>query len=228
MPSVPRLLSSIMALLALAGTPALAQTETGGPGDDPMIWDTKPEDYAFAIMRKGKQIGKHTISFSGTPADLTVDVDISIRVAFGPIPLYRYRHHNTERWVDGRLFSMQSETTENGDEFAVSARAVDGGVRVDGMQGEKRLPASIIPTTYWNKGTITANSLLDSQRGIPLTIEDVTRADEAAGSDCHALEATGAEGEVDMTLCYEGPRLTKLSFRFEGNLIEYDPIDTES
>ncbi|NHK26489.1 hypothetical protein FF098_001050 [Parvularcula flava] len=183
-----------------------------------------PQDFAFAIMRNGNRIGDHTIRFSRDGDTLTALIDINIDVSFGPIPLYRYEHQNRETWRDGQLVAIETETTENGDDFAVSGMLEDGLFIVDGMEGEIETAPGIVPTSYWDMDIVHATTLLDTQRGTLMEQKEaVMTRDEALGADCYELS-----GDLDLTLCYTDKRLRKLAFEFDGSYIEYQPIDPES
>lgn len=189
------------------------------PPDDKM-----PQDYSFAILRNGAEIGRHDIRFSRQGDALAVAIDISIDVSFGPIPIYRYSHHNDELWHDGRLVAITTVTQENGEHFSVDGAVTEEGFRIEGEEGAIVAAAGIIPTSYWNKAILERDTLLDSQRGTLMDITSVepVRATED-GAACHALK-----GDLPLTLCYAGDRLVKLAFDFEGSHIEYQPIDLES
>jgi len=183
-----------------------------------------PQDYAFAIMRNGNRIGDHMIEFSREGDTLNVLISIDIDVSFGPIPLYRYEHQNRETWRDGRLVAIETKTTENGDDFAVSGMLENDLFVVEGMDGKIETTPGIVPTSYWDMDIVHAATLLDTQRGTLMEQEEaVMTRDEDLGADCYELS-----GDLDLTLCYTDKRLRKLAFEYDGSYIEYQPIDPES
>ena len=60
-------------------------------------------DASFAILRKGSPIGYHVVDVERTEDGYVAHTRIEMRVKFGPIPLYRYRHEAREEWAGGEI-----------------------------------------------------------------------------------------------------------------------------
>lgn len=121
----------------------------------------------FDMLRKGKDIGDHSITYSLTDEHLIVDVSIKIKVKFAFITAFKYVHHNREIWTrDGaELLSIDTKTNDNGRKFEVTGRRVDDGfeITIDGavyMTGP-----DITPTSYWHPRTPQMGTLLNTQKG---------------------------------------------------------------
>jgi hypothetical protein len=183
-----------------------------------------PEDYSFAILRKGRKIGEHHIRFSPTADGLKVDIDIDIKVKVGPITVYSYTHDNTELWRNGQLVSIETVTDANGKDYAVSGRASAEGFVVSGKNGEITLPADIMPTSYWQADFMDSRQLLDTQRGNEMNVAITAQAYD----DAVAAQEYMVEGDLELNLWYGDARLRKLTFDNDGALIEYKPIEGQS
>ena len=186
---------------------------------------------AFDVLRENTSIGRHVIEFSRDGGDLLVDIDIALDVEFAFLTLYRYRHSNRERWRDGRLVNLKSETDDDGTPHWVRAVAGGDGLRVESGEGSFLAPAGTLPTSYWNPRTIEQRQLLDSQHGRLLSVE------VRPGGEEDLLLPVGEKtarqyrmaGDLKLDLWY-GPRgeWLKLAFEAEGAEIEYRPLETAS
>src|SRR3546814_10578168 len=66
----------------------------------------------FTVLRGGSPMGTHRIAFRQEGRALRVDIAIDIAVRFGPIPIFRYTHRNSEIWEDGRLRALDARTED--------------------------------------------------------------------------------------------------------------------
>jgi len=106
---------------------------------------------AFTIMRKNCVIGSHTLQFERTGDDTIVHIDVQMRVGFGPITFFRYRHQGEERWQGDRFVSLETRTDNDGAALQVHAQRVGDQVRVEttGLAPQS-LPGDTLPLTHWN------------------------------------------------------------------------------
>lgn len=168
----------------------------------------------FVVLRGGTPIGTHRIEVEITGDDTKVHVSIALDVAFGPIPLYKYRHDSQEVWRQGLLIRLDSHTNDDGDILTLSVRSVAGGLRVEGSKGVFTAPADTVPTSYWNAALAANRPLLDSQIGRLL---DVVRVPLGPGR-------WRLEGELNLDIAYSPQgHWTGLSFRHKGVDFVYIP-----
>lgn len=168
----------------------------------------------FVVLRGGDPIGTHRAEVEVVGDETRVHVSIALDVAFGPIPLYRYRHDSREIWRDGRLIRLESRTDDDGEMLTLSVRSVPGGLRVDGSKGVFTAPADTVPTSYWTPALAADRPLLDSQIGRLL---DVVRVPLGPGR-------WRLEGELNLDIAYSPQgRWTGLSFRHKGSDFLYVP-----
>ncbi len=125
----------------------------------------------FEIRRNGSKIGTHKVVKHPVGRDLYVSIDIDINVGLGPFSFFRYQHTNRESWREGRLMALTARTYDDGDNYFVNGVATEDGFRVDSTSGTVVAPADILPTSYWNPGTVEARQLLNTQKGDLLDVE---------------------------------------------------------
>ena len=121
---------------------------------------------AFKVFLKDAEIGTHRLAFATEGDGFTVTIAVELVVRFGPIPLYRYRHHTVEQWQRSQFIALDSTTDDNGDAaHATIRREDDGSLTVDGSKsGRYRAPAEALPATHWNEAELSA-PLINPQDG---------------------------------------------------------------
>jgi hypothetical protein len=105
---------------------------------------------AFQVARNGSLIGTHAIAFRRAGNDLTVRIDVALRVHFGPITFYRYRHQGIEQWRGGGFATLETQTDDNGTIYNVHAARTADGVLIRATNLPDQLaPATALPLTHW-------------------------------------------------------------------------------
>lgn len=171
-----------LSLGAFAVLPGVAQAD-----DD----SASPAVIAFDLIRKGDRIGTHEIRFTREDDELHVAVDIAIKVRFLFLTAFSYEHRLRETWRDGRLVALEATTIQNGDDARVTGRAVGGVFEITAADGAvARLPADVLPTTYWHPRTRSAETLINTQTGEAMNVT-IQPADVKTG-----LEAPWGEVEA--------------------------------
>jgi hypothetical protein len=125
---------------------------------------------AFTIVRKGSDIGSHTLRFRRAGNVLTVNIDVKIAVSFGPITLYRYSTSGVETWRDDKFLALETTSDNDGTPLHMTATATSAGVEIDSKtEGKRIFPAGTLPLTHWNIATMTA-PLFNPQDGKPMKL----------------------------------------------------------
>ncbi len=107
---------------------------------------------SFRVLREGKDIGAHEVSFTRQGDNWSVEVAIDLAVSLGPVPLYRYRHRAREVWTAGQFTSIEADTNDNGTKLMMRAERAASGVMVRSTQsGDYTAPANALPSTHWNR-----------------------------------------------------------------------------
>lgn len=127
------------------------------------------QEWRFKVFLDDSEIGYHYFTLTELGEGLEMRTEADFRVRFLLIPVYKYRHVNTERWDDGCLEGIESETNANGDRFAVtgSVREKDFLVSMaDGDdRGEATLPGCVMTFAYWDPEFLGQPRLLNTQTG---------------------------------------------------------------
>ena len=175
----------------------------------------------FDILRQGSSIGRHSLRFRREGPLLKVDIEIDIDISLAFIPIFSYRHRNSEVWKADRLVSLETETDDDGERHRVSAWAVPEGLRVEGTGGSFLAPADIVPTSYWNERTLSQTALLDTQGGtvMEVLVEPAGRETLASGRDARRYRISG-DLEVELWYSAAGEWL-KIAFEARGAEISY-------
>ncbi len=128
-----------------------------------------PSRVAFEVVRHGSVIGSHEVRFETSGSRLLAHIDCHMRVGFGPITFFRYRHQGVEQWEDGVFQRLDTQTDNNGEALSVSARRTAAGVDIRTKDGAARLaPPTALPLTHWNLACMSA-PLFNPQDGTLLT-----------------------------------------------------------
>ncbi len=151
-------------LLAATAT-SLAATSLAAPAARALLPVARGNYLRFRILREGRQIGTHDLSFAPEPHRLVVRIAIRIHLALGPLPLFRYRHDGVESWLDERFVGFHSRTEDNGRRLHTWVRRTGEGLVVQGSTQPRYIaPADALPTTYWNSAFLDG-PMIDSQSG---------------------------------------------------------------
>jgi hypothetical protein len=180
---------------------------------------------SFVIIREGAEIGSHKLVFSKTGSALVVDIDVSIVVRLGPIPLYRYTHRAVETWDGGSFVSLVSETNDNGKPHRLRCDRKGGAIRVSGTVGDYAAPQGATPATHWRRAMLDG-PMINTQDGKLLRpkIAKLGRGQVVvANGKSIAADKFGLSGDVDLETWYDAaPSWAGLRFKGEdGSEIRY-------
>jgi hypothetical protein len=160
--SLPRR-ALLMSVLAAAVTSAV-------PGQllaAPLI--TVPGDAAnrrFSLVYKGYTIGRHVVRSAPAIEDVRVSTEIEVTMKKLFFTVFSYSHRSEERWRDGRLLALKSETTEGGETFRVDGAVAARGFRVVGKDGPFIAPpAALTSNCLWNSAILEQEAVIDAQHG---------------------------------------------------------------
>lgn len=184
--------------------------------------------FDFDVYLDDSKIGWHRFDITQADSGVReVRSEAKFDVKFLFITAFRYRHENTERWVDGCLAEMDADTNSNGKRISVTGERSDAGFVVEKADSTTELPECIMSFAYWNPDFLQQARLLNPQTGEYLDVDverldtDTLRRDgrevEAAA---YAIRARGVEVTVwyspdDEWLALESPAKGGRTIRYE-------------
>jgi Family of unknown function (DUF6134) len=154
------LLISAVAAAVASAIPGrlLAAPLINGPGDS--------ADRRFSLLYKGHTIGRHVVRSVPAIEDLRVSTEIEVTVKRLFFTVFSYSHRSEERWRDGRLMALKSQTTEGGQTLSVDGAVVAKGFRVVGKEGPFIAPpAALTSNCLWNAAILQQEAVIDAQHG---------------------------------------------------------------
>jgi len=120
----------------------------------------------YSIYRKGKVIGKHSVSFALSGDTLLVDVDSKIRITVLKVPVFRFRYIAKETWTNGQLTTVTATTTENSDATTVSLTSSGNRSTLINAEG-KELEVARLPfaSNHWHPRVLDETNLFNTITG---------------------------------------------------------------
>lgn len=186
------------------------------------------QNLTFRVMRKGDDIGRHSLSFAGDASDLRVAINVDIRVGLGPITLYRYTLRAAERWRNGVLMEMSGTTDDDGTKDFVNARRQNDRLAVEGSAGPAYVaPAVSIAASHWNRAEL-AGPMVNIQDGAlldftvtPKGVQQVTARGRQVAAEHYVLQ-----GKEHLEIWYDsaGAWVGLTAIGRDGSLITYEQI----
>ena len=130
----------------------------------------------FAVMREGKQIGTHVLTFRQTGERIDVTIKTRIAVKFAFITVYHFEHDGQETWRNGRLIALKTVTNDDGTDHTLTV-SLDGAGQLRAIGDGKEMTASpnVVPASLWNPAFVRTKALMDSLVGKRLDIKIADR-----------------------------------------------------
>ena len=133
-------------------------------------------ELTFTVSLDDQPIGVHRFRIADEGAMRVVDSEATFDVRILRVPVYRYRHRNTETWQNGCLKRIDSETDANGTPYAVDLSKTAAGYRIV-TPSEARTHAvdCMMSFAYWDQRFLQQKRLLNTQTGewIPVEIQSL-------------------------------------------------------
>jgi hypothetical protein len=183
-----------------------------------------PHDIHFKVFRDGEELGHHRVRFTQAGPQTIADVEIEFAVTLVGIRVFHYLHRSREVWENGALVSIDSSTSDDGDDAAVKARRDGDGLAIQGTNFSGGAAGDLLPTSYWFPQTVEQSQLLDTTNGrvFAAAIEKIgVETVEAGGRTIEATRYTLTE-QLTMNLWYDTHgNWVKTSFDARGSIIDY-------
>ncbi len=141
------------------------------PGDD--------ADRRFSVLYKGDRIGAHTVSHSTATGEtrVTTEIDLVVKALF--FTVFSFSHRSEERWRDGRLTALRSETVEHGETLHVTGAPTPQGFRVV-SNGVPFIAArdALTSNDLWTPAVLRQAIVIDAHHGGVMGVSAHKLADE--------------------------------------------------
>lgn len=126
-------------------------------------------EWAFRVYLDNSEIGSHTFTVTDLGDEREIETEAEFNVKFLFFNAYQYRHRNTERWGDGCLETIESETDANGDLYSLNGSATGEAFVMSKTLDEDRdqvtLPSCVTTFAYWDPRFLEESRLLNTQTG---------------------------------------------------------------
>ena len=119
------------------------------------------KEFNFKVLLNDKDIGHHRFSVE----DQTVKSDAAFDVKLWIIPAYKYRHKATETNLNGCLTSLQSETQDGADNFALKTIEATPNFKILVNQKELTHASCMQTFRYWDINFTQQKTAINPQDG---------------------------------------------------------------
>lgn len=127
-------------------------------------------DYNYTVLRDGDPIGTYRVTVSPSDDGLEVHATSDLKITFGPLTLYRFKHQRSEFWRDGQLQKMVARTDKNGDLYEISiTKGEHGYTRVINGREETFDPSTKV-LALWHQDLFTHSSFLSPMEDLTYRI----------------------------------------------------------
>ena len=166
------------------------------------------DELTFTVSLDDQPIGMHRFRIADEGARRVVDSEATFDVRILRVPVYRYRHRNTETWQNGCLQRIDAETDANGTPYAVDLSKTAAGYRVV-TPSEARTHAvdCMMSFAYWDQRFLQQKRLLNTQTGewIPVEIQSLGESQRQVASQTLSVQGFRIQAElqgVDIKVFY--------------------------
>lgn len=175
------------------------------------------EKLDYDVLRNGDKIGDHSFRFSrnGNVLDVEIDTDVRVKLAF--VTLYRFWHHSTEKWIDGRLVELTSKTDDDGTSHEMDARSSTGAIAVVADKKARRVEPGVIPASLWDARILQVPATLNTIDGTTMAISTafVDESEEKGPEGMVRARHHAITGELQRELWFDA-RGALVKVRFKG------------
>jgi hypothetical protein len=130
------------------------------------------DQLTFAVSLDDRPIGVHRFRIVDDGVTRVVESTASFDVKILRVPVYRYRHRNTEIWRDGCLKQIESATDANGTPYAVELSKTVMGYRIVTPSETQTYEGDCLMSfAYWDPRFLQQKRLLNTQTGELIAVE---------------------------------------------------------
>ncbi|MEB8385620.1 DUF6134 family protein [Rhodobacteraceae bacterium KMM 6894] len=164
----------------------------------------------FDVIRKGKDIGDHSYSFSGSSGTFTVTVatDVEVKVPLIRTTVYSFKHASVETWKGGKLQQLSSNTNDDGTPHELKTKA-----------------KGVLPASLWNDDIVRSGKLMNTVDGKIMNVRVADLGPETVTTKRGAVPAHHYQmsGDLARDLWYDASgNLAQVSFKADdGSTVTY-------
>ncbi|TCS63389.1 hypothetical protein EDD55_10310 [Varunaivibrio sulfuroxidans] len=176
----------------------------------------------YTVLRNGAPIGSHVIDISGPDGGQTVKITTKIRVKVVFLTVYHFTHVAEERWRDGRLIALTSNTNDDGVNKSLSAHATPQDIAehatVKGKEIAYGVPLDTLPASLWREDIVRRTQLINTLDGHVMHIRVTDLGADRLSVRHHDVAAHHyrLKGDLERDLWYDGAQ-TLVKVRFKGS-----------
>ncbi|MFZ9120119.1 MAG: DUF6134 family protein [Methylophilaceae bacterium] len=156
------------------------------------------KEFNFKVLLNDKDIGHHRFSVE----DQTINSDAAFDVKLWIIPAYKYRHKATETNLNGCLTSLQSETQDGADNFALKTIEATPNFKILVNQKEITHASCMQTFRYWDINFTQQKTAINPQDGKLFTLnfthdgtEPINSLGKSIRANKYTLKALGDQDE---------------------------------
>ncbi len=199
------------------------------------IGDLSEGKLRFQVLLDDKPIGSHSFRILESDSQRVIESAAAFDVSVLFVPVFSYRHSNTEVWRDGCLVRLDSATDSNGKHYRVEARQETSALAVVTESAARTYPADCLMSfAYWDRRILGQERLLNAQTGelvevdiLPLGTSEITLGDLALAADGYHILAESEGFDIRVWYSQADGRWLALESRLpNGRLMRYIPTET--
>lgn len=142
------------------------------PIDPVSLYGNKIE---FDVLREGKVVGEHVTRFEQSDQDLYVTSNMNIDIFILFVPVYAFDYVTTEKWVAGKMVSLDANVIDGSDRVAFSARHQGNKMLIEQAGRQISIAPDVLTTNHWNVDVVQDQQVLNTLTG---NLNDVTITDK--------------------------------------------------
>jgi hypothetical protein len=157
------------------------------------------KEFNFKVLLNDKDIGHHRFT---TVEDQTINSDAAFDVKLWIIPAYKYRHKATETNLNGCLTTLQSETQDGADNFALKTIEATPNFKILVNQKEITHASCMQTFRYWDINFTQQKTAINPQDGKLFTLnfthdgtEPINSLGKSIRANKYTLKALGDQDE---------------------------------
>ena len=122
-------------------------------------------EIVFDVLRNGKAVGEHRVSFAPTEEGVSVNSRLRIDIKFLGLTVYKYRYESISQWGGGRLIALNTSVDDDGKKHNVSVKLRNGRLLLTGPSGDMLAPLNAYPTNHWNVDVLRSDHVINTITG---------------------------------------------------------------